>query len=159
TILILSFIPAGVSAQHIPGLMPEDSYVSNAMAHATAGIAVTPVQPASTGVTVAPGTRVLMRLTSPLHSTSGTQNSRVYLEIVQPVIQGDRIVIPAHTQVQGVVEVNKRPGHFSRTAEFKFRFSTLIFPNNRVSTIDGVLQSVAGSRVARIDSEDGKLKT
>jgi hypothetical protein len=159
TILILSFIPSGVSAQDIPGLLPEDSYVSTAMAHATAGIALTPPQPGPTGVTVAPGTRVLMRLTSPLHTTSGTQNSGVYLEIAQPVIQGDRIVIPAHTQVQGVVEANKRPGHFSRTAEFKFRFNTLIFPNNRVATIDGVLQSVAGSRVARVDTEDGKLKT
>jgi hypothetical protein len=159
TIAILSFIAAGASAQDIPGLIPVDSYVSTAMANATSGIAATPPQPGPTGVTVASGTHVMMQLTSPLHTTSGTQNSGVYLEIVQPVIQGDRIVIPAHTQVQGVVEANKRPGHFSRTAEFKFRFNTLIFPNNRVSPIDGALQSVAGSRVARVDAADGKLKT
>lgn len=103
--------------------------------------------PAVSAVAIAPGTHVLMALTSPLHSISGTEGSGVYLEVVAPVVQQDRVVIPAHTYVQGIVEGNRRPGHFIRSSEFRIRFTTMIFPNNSVTAIDGMLQSVPGSKV------------
>lgn len=59
------------------------------------------------------GTRILAVLTSPLHSTSGTQGSGIYLEVLTPVIQGDRIVIPAHSYIQGTVQGNRRLGILS----------------------------------------------
>lgn len=109
----------------------------------------TPTSPSSQGATIPAGTRMLLVLESPLNTTSGTAGSGIYLETRYPVIQGDRLVIPAHTQVQGVVENNRRPGHFQRTSEFRFRFTTLIFPNNHVSSIDGGLQSIPGSSTVR----------
>jgi hypothetical protein len=102
---------------------------------------------AGNAVAVMPGTHVLMALTSPLHSISGTEGSGVYLEVVAPVVQQDRVVIPAHTYVQGLVEGNRRPGHFIRSSEFRIRFTTMIFPNNSVTAIDGMLKSVPGSKV------------
>src|SRR5579864_2823177 len=54
-------------------------------------------------VTIPAGTRVLMVLKSPLHTTSGTAGSGLYLETLYPVVQGNGVVIPAHTLVQGVV--------------------------------------------------------
>lgn len=110
-------------------------------------------------ITVVRGTHVLMILTSPLHTVSGVEGSGVYLETLQPVVQDNQIVIPLHTRVQGTVEANKRPGHFRRTAELKFRFTTLIFPNNHVVTINGALQSIPGSRDVRLERKDRKLKT
>ncbi|HEX3091176.1 MAG TPA: hypothetical protein VHW72_01070, partial [Candidatus Angelobacter sp.] len=74
-------------------------------------------------VTIPAGTRVLMVLKSPLHTTSGTAGSGLYLETLYPVVQANGVVIPAHTQVQGVVEANKRPGHGNRVSEFRFRFT------------------------------------
>src|SRR5262245_55242638 len=68
-------------------------------------------------VTIPAGTRVLMVLKSPLHTTSGTAGSGIYLETLFPLIQDNRVVVPAHTQVQGVVEGNRRPGHLERTSE------------------------------------------
>lgn len=110
-------------------------------------------------VTVIPGTHVLIALTSPLHSVSGTAGSGVYLEVVAPVVQQDRVVIPAHTYVQGTVEGNKRPGHFNRGSEFRIRFTTMIFPNNSVAAIDGILQSVPGSRIVRSQGREGTVRT
>jgi hypothetical protein len=101
---------------------------------------------AGSAVAVMPGTHVLMALTSPLHSISGTEGSGVYLEVVAPVVQQDRVIIPARTYVQGIVEGNRRPGHFNRGSEFRIRFTTMIFPNNSVTAIDGMLQSVPGSK-------------
>lgn len=109
-------------------------------------------------VTIPAGTRVLMVLRSPLHTTSGTAGSGLYLETLYPVVQGNGVVIPAHTQVQGIVEANERPGHLKRTSEFRFRFITLIFPNNLVVPINGVLQSIPGARNIRTRSDDRKLE-
>lgn len=109
-------------------------------------------------VTIPAGTRVLMVLKSPLHTTSGTAGSGLYLETLYPVIQGNRVVIPAHTQVQGVVEADKRPSHLNRVSEFRFRFTTLIFPNNYVAPIQGVLQSIPGAKNIRTHDKDGTLK-
>jgi type IV secretion system protein VirB10 len=109
-------------------------------------------------VTIPAGTRVLMVLKSPLHTTSGTAGSGLYLETLYPVVQGNRVVIPAHTQVQGLVEANKRPGHVNRVSEFRFRFTTLIFPNNFVAPIAGVLQSIPGAKNIRTHDKDGTLK-
>ncbi|HET8889914.1 MAG TPA: hypothetical protein VFQ41_13510 [Candidatus Angelobacter sp.] len=109
-------------------------------------------------VTIPAGTRVLMVLKSPLHTTSGTAGSGLYLETLYPVVQGNRVVIPARTQVQGVVEADRRPGHVNRVSEFRFRFTTLIFPNNFVAPIDAVLQSIPGAKNIRTHDKDGTLK-
>src|SRR6478609_652709 len=100
-------------------------------------------------VTIPAGTRVMMVLKSPLHTTSGTAGSGLYLETLYPVVQGNGVVIPARTLVQGVVESNERPGHLKRTSEFRFRFTTLIFSNNLVVPINGVLQSIPGAKNIR----------
>jgi type IV secretion system protein VirB10 len=109
-------------------------------------------------VTIPAGTRILMVLKSPLHTTSGTAGSGLYLETLYPVVQGNGVVIPAHTQVQGMVEANQRPGHVERTSEFRFRFTSLIFSNNFVAPINGVLQSIPGARNIRTSDKDGTLR-
>jgi type IV secretion system protein VirB10 len=114
--------------------------------------------PAPSTVTIPAGTRVLMVLKSPLHTTSGTARSGLYLETLYPVVQGNGVVIPAHTQVQGVIEANERPGHVNRVSEFRFRFTALIFANNFVAPIDGVLQSIPGARNIRTHDKDGTLQ-
>jgi hypothetical protein len=109
-------------------------------------------------VTIPAGTRVLMVLKSPLHTTSGTAGSGLYLETLYPVVQGNGVVIPAHSLVQGIVESNERPGHLKRTSEFRFHFTTLIFPNNLVVPINGVLQSIPGARNIRTRGNDKTLE-
>jgi hypothetical protein len=110
-------------------------------------------------VTIPAGTRVMMVLKSPLHSTSGTAGSGLYLETLFPVVQENGVVIPARTYVQGIVEANERPGHLKRTSEFRFRFTTLIFPNNHVVPIKGVLQSIPGAKNSRSPDKDGTLQS
>ena len=125
-----------------------------------------PSAPPQVALTTAPsamaipaGTRVLMVLKSPLHTTSGTAGSGVYLETLYPVMQGNKVVIPAHTFVEGVVEGNRRPGHLHRTSEFRFRFTNLVFSNNYVAPIQGVLQSIPGAPNVRTSDKEGNLQT
>ena len=83
----------------------------------------------------------------------------LYLETLYPVILENRVVIPAGSQVQGVVERNRRPGHVERTSEFRFRFTTLVFPNNRVLPIAGGLMSLPGNRNVRTKDKEGTVGT
>ncbi len=153
------------SAQGLPWLddpLVQPAVVQNESPHPTPLFQTMAPQVATTTdpstVTIPAGTRVLMVLKSPLHTTSGTAGSGLYLETLYPVVQVNGVVIPAHTQVQGVVESNERPGHLKRTSEFRFRFTTLIFPNNVVVPINGVLQSIPGARNIRTRSNDRTLE-
>jgi len=110
-------------------------------------------------LTIPAGTRVMMVLKSPLHTTSGTAGSGIYLETLFPVIADNQVVVPAHTFVEGVVEGTRRPGHFHRTSEFRFRFTNFVFASNYVAPIQGVLQSIPGATNLRTHDKEGTLQT
>lgn len=115
-------------------------------------------QPLSATTTLPAGTCVMMQLVSPLHTESAVEDSGVYLETSFPVIYDNRVVIPAGTSVQGVVTAEKRAGHFNRVAEFRMRFTTLVFANNYTAAIDGTLQSIPGSDSVRLDKKQGRIQ-
>jgi len=156
-LLAIILLARFASAQGLPWL--DDPRVQNSLIQITQTMApqvATTTDPST--VTIPAGTRVMMVLKSPLHTTSGTAGSGLYLETLFPVVQSNGVVIPAHTQVQGVVESDERPGHLKRTSEFRFRFTTLIFPNNVVVPINGGLQSIPGARNIRTRSDDKTLE-
>jgi len=141
--------PANSGAQQVFSSAPLSDTMAPAVDNATA----------PSTVTIPAGTRVMMVLESPLHTTSGTAGSGLYLETLFPVIQENRVVIPAHTHVQGEVKANRRPGHFNRSAEFGFRFTSLVFPNNHTAAITGALQSIPGAKNIRTHDKSGSLET
>jgi hypothetical protein len=96
-------------------------------------------------ITIPAGTKVVMALMSPLHTVSATPESGLYLESVFAVVAGNRVVIPAHTRVQGLVTRTARPGRAKGRGYLQFHFTTLIFPNNYVLPISGSLASLPGS--------------
>ena len=61
-------------------------------------------------ITIPADTHLLMRLISPLHTTSSTPGSGVYLETVFPVVENGQVMIPEHTRALGVVADERRPG-------------------------------------------------
>src|SRR5579864_8156183 len=162
-LLAIMVLPKLASAQGLPWLddPPHTALAQTSATEQTQLLQTMAPQVATTTnpstVTIPAGTRVLMVLKSPLHTTSGTAGSGLYLETLYPVVQGNGVVIPARTLVQGVVESDERPGHLKRTSEFRFHFTTLIFPNNVVVPISGVLQSIPGARNIRTRSNDRTL--
>jgi hypothetical protein len=109
-------------------------------------------------VTVPAGTHLLMKLTSALHTTSATRGAGVYLETSFPVVADDRVVIPEHTRVLGIVENGRRPGRAKGRAQMRFRFNTLILPDNHALAIVAGLQSLPGSSSHRTVDEAGTLE-
>lgn len=109
-------------------------------------------------VTIPAGTHLLMRLTSPLHTTSSTPGSGVYLETVFPVVAGDRVAIPEHTRVMGVVADERRPGRVRGRGRMRLRFTQLILPDDHELAIAGNLQSLPGSSKNRSVNNEGTIE-
>jgi type IV secretion system protein VirB10 len=114
-------------------------------------------QPSDT-ITVPAGTRILVALKSPLHTTSAEPGTGIYSETASVVVQDGRVVIPLKAQVQGTVESSKRPGRVKGRAAFLLHFTSLTFPNNYTVAIDGALRSVPGSEKLRTKGEQGKIE-
>jgi type IV secretion system protein VirB10 len=109
-------------------------------------------------VTVPAGTKILLVMKVPLHTTSAPVGSGLYLETLFPFIQDNRIVIPPRSFVQGIITTSERPGHLDRMSEFTFRFTSLVFPDNFVVPMDGALFSIPGADDVRVHAQDRKLE-
>jgi hypothetical protein len=109
-------------------------------------------------ITLPAGTHLLMKLISPVHTTSSTPGSGVYLETVFPVVQNDRVVIPELTRVIGTVADEKRPGRVQGRAQMRLHFTQLILPDNQVLPIAADLQSLPGSSRNRTVDREGTLE-
>jgi len=114
------------------------------------------LQPQS--VTIPAGTHVLMQLKSALHTTSATAGSQVYLETFIPVVQADRVVVPPHTRVIGIVQNERRPGRIKGKAQLHVQFTSLVLPDDRVLPISGILQGLPGSTRIRRVKADGTIE-
>ena len=123
-----------------------------------------PVQVASgeelpaASITIPSGTTVRMRLKSPINTVSAPVGSGLYLETTADVIQQNRIVIPAKTLVQGVVERQERPGRVKGRGQLQFHFTTLILPSNYTASIAGSLQSLPGSKLYESVNREGAFQ-
>lgn len=109
-------------------------------------------------ITIPAGTHLLMKLISPLHTTSSTPGSGVYLETAFPVVENSRVVIPEHTRVMGVVTDERRPGRVQGRAQLRLEFTQLILPDNRELSVVGSLQSLPGSSRNRTVNDEGTLE-
>lgn len=109
-------------------------------------------------ITIPAGRHLLMKLISPLHTTSSTPGSGVYLETAFPVVENNRVVIPEHTRVMGVVADERRPGRVQGRAQMRLKFTQLILPDNRELSVVGSLQSLPGSSRNRTVNNEGTLE-
>ena len=115
-------------------------------------------EPKPEAITIPAGTHLLMKLISPLHTTSSTPGSGVYLETAFPLVENNRVVIPEHTRVMGVVADERRPGRVQGRAQMRLKFTLLILPDNRELSIAGNLQGLPGSSRNRTVNNEGTLE-
>lgn len=152
--LLIYLLAVGVQSQAQVGFLAAGS--RGTQAAPPAATTAPSVNPAPTAIPA--GTHLLMKLVSPLHSTSSTNGSGVYLETLFPVVQDGRVAIPEHTRVLGTVQWDRRPGRVNGRAQMRLRFTQLILPDNRVLSIAGRLQSLPGSDLNRTIDREGTIE-
>ncbi len=105
--------------------------------------------------TVPAGTKVLLELRSGINTASAKPGDGVYLTSAFPVVVGNRVMIPAGVYVQGVVDSVKRAGRFHGRAQLDMHFTSIIFPNNTVVEIPGMVNSLPGAKKQSV-KDDGE---
>jgi hypothetical protein len=109
-------------------------------------------------VTVPSGTKVLLMLKNSVSSRNAKPGDGVFLESTFPVVENGRVVIPAGTFVQGVVDSVKRSGRVKGRAELLLHFTTLVYPNGYTVTMPGSLESSDSSDSQKVNDKEGTVR-
>jgi len=121
------------------------------------------VQPAKTDsaptVTVPAGTKVPLVMKNAISTKSAKPGDNVYLETVFPVVQNNRVLIPAGTYVQGVISRVERPGRIKGRAEVQMHFTTLVFPSGYTVSLPGSLDNVPGAEDTHMQGKEGTVQS
>ena len=114
--------------------------------------------PAKSMITVPAETKILMALKSPISTKSAHEGNGVYLETTFPVSIDNKMVIPAGTYVQGVIDKVVRPGRVKGRAQLQMHFTSLIFPSGYTVVIPGVLSAAPGLEHEDVNAKEGTVK-
>jgi type IV secretion system protein VirB10 len=133
----------------------------NATSVPTSGVHAIPASsPNADAYTVAAGTRIAVVLKHAISTKNARESDPVYAETSFPVVSNGRIVIPAGTYVQGVIQRSKRPGRIKGRGELVVHFNTLIFPSGYTLLLPGAIDSVPGAEKTDMkDKKEGSIES
>jgi hypothetical protein len=115
-------------------------------------------EPAPATIVLPAGTKIPLVLKHAVSTKNAQVGDNLYLESTFPVVQNNRMVIPAGTYVQGVVTAVKRPGRIKGRAELLVHFTTLIFPNGYTVSFPGALDNVPGADTQKVKDREGTIQ-
>jgi len=156
------------NATSVPAAQPASSASAPASASPTAPAAsVAPAAPNSATAPAVPAAPpspsapivvpVGTRLPLVLHNAITTRNAQpgdpVYLETLFPIVQNDKILIPAGSYVQGEILEAKRPGRVKGRGELRLRLTTMILPNGYTVSFAAVPSNAGTGGNESVDKE------
>jgi type IV secretion system protein VirB10 len=89
---------------------------------------------------------------------SAREGDPIYAETTFPVVQNDRVLIPANTYVQGRISSIKRPGRIKGRAEVLIHFTTMIYPSGYTVLLPGAVENVPGAEKTNMKGEEGTIQ-
>jgi type IV secretion system protein VirB10 len=128
-----------------------------AKADATSASTNASQQPAKT-LMVPAGTKIPLSLKQAISTKNARQGDPVYAETAFPVAIGGRLVIPAGTYVQGVIDRVHRPGRVKGKAEILMHFTSLVFPNGYTVVMPAGLENVPGAEHEKVKGQEGTIQ-
>jgi hypothetical protein len=125
-------------------------------------VAQTPAEPskgaAATELTIPAGTKVPVALKHAVSTKSAREGDAIYAETTFPVVQDNRVLIPANTYVQGRISSIKRPGRIKGRAEVLIHFTTMIYPSGYTVLLPGAVDNVPGADKTAMKGEEGTIQ-
>ncbi len=104
------------------------------------------------------GTKVPLALKHAVSTKSAREGDSVYAETTFPVVQDNRVLIPAGTYVQGRITHVQRAGRIKGRAEVLMHFTTLIYPSGYTVMLPGAVENVPGAEKTSIKGEEGTIR-
>jgi hypothetical protein len=111
-----------------------------------------------TRLTVPAGTKVLLALQSPITTKNATPGAPVYAATSFPITADGKMLIPAGTYVQGIIDQVQRPGRIKGRAQLQMHFTTLIYPNGYTVSLPAALSGSPGSESERVKGSEGRVE-
>ncbi len=104
------------------------------------------------------GTKVPLALKHAVSTKSAREGDSVYAETTFPVVQDNRVLIPAGTYVQGRISHVQRAGRIKGRAEVLMHFTTLIYPSGYTVMLPGDVENVPGAEKTSIKGQEGTIR-
>jgi type IV secretion system protein VirB10 len=142
--LVVGLLVAGLSLAAVAQSVTDDSQP--------------PKADSTPSITIPAGTKVPLVMKNAVSSKSAKPGDNVYLETVFPVVQNNRVLIPAGTYVQGVISRVERPGRIKGKAEVQMHFTTLVFPSGYTVSLPGALDNVPGAEDTHMQGKEGTVQ-
>lgn len=153
---MLSLTP--VLAQE-PAPPAESTYVAaKPAANTVDGLVTPPVVDPRNAVILKSGTKMLLKLVSPINTKSAKPGDPVYTQTNFPVVLNGRVIVPQGTYVQGTIVETKRAGRVKGRATMQIRFTTLIFPNGYTIMLPGTLDNAPGDGVNKVKNSESRVE-
>jgi type IV secretion system protein VirB10 len=108
-------------------------------------------------IVVPAGTKLPMVLHNAVSTRSARPGDPVYLETTFPIVQDDKILVPAGSYVQGEITEAVRPGRVKGTGEMRIRLTTMILPNGYTVRFDAIPAN-AGTGGNETTGKEGEIK-
>lgn len=113
---------------------------------------------ADPSITVPAGTKIPLIMKQGVTTKNARVGDPVYAQTSFPIVQNDRIVIPAGTFVQGEVHRVLRPGRVKGRPELQMSFTSMIFPNGYTVLLPGAVHGTPGSQDTEMTGAEGTIK-
>jgi hypothetical protein len=110
-----------------------------------------PPVPVPVNATIPAGTMLEIRIDQRISVKESRAGDKFTGEIVAPVLEGDKVLVPKGALVGGVVDVSHRRGHFKGRSLLELRLTSL--------TMDGTRYPLATRDIARTKKGKGKRST
>jgi hypothetical protein len=115
----------------------------------------------SIGSALPEGSVVHARLVTPLSSATSHQGEDVEAVLSQPLMDGDRLILPQGSRLKGTVRQAQPARRMKRNGQLRIAFSELVPPDGIEQKIVSTLQGVQAGKDAnvKLDSEGGAEAT
>ncbi len=114
-------------------------------------------KPRPAKVVVPAGTKLPLVLHNAITTRNAKPGDSVYLETLFPIMQENRVVIPAGSYVEGEIVETKRPGRVKGRGELMVRLNTMILPNGYTVNFNAVPTNAGTGGNESVEGE-GKVK-
>jgi hypothetical protein len=149
--------PATASPASAPAAQPSATPAPAPSAAPNSPSASAPATPPPAPIIVPVGTRLPLVLHNAITTRNAQPGDPVYLETLFPIVQNDKILIPAGSYVQGEVLEAKRPGKVKGRGELRLRLTSMILPNGYTVSFTAAPQNAGTGGNESVDKE-GTIK-
>ncbi len=104
-------------------------------------------------------THVLLKMVNSISTRTAQEGAQVYLQTASPISDGERIIVPVGSYVQGTVLVARRSGKVAGRAELAIRLESLTLPGGKKLKFSPHLSSIDdGESSQKVVNDEGLVK-